>query len=99
MFLDVCYFVTHGVSFHSLMTITEMVVMKCIYISKFSIIALIDENFVTTTLTLFNMVIIAINIILRLATRQMETTPLYLYYNPQQSAYNLRTDVQNNVVM
>ena len=81
------------------MTITEMVVMKCIYIWKFSRIAAINENFISTTLTLFNMVIITINIILRLATRQMETTPLYLYYNPQQSAYNLRTDVQNNVVM
>ena len=90
---------THGVSFHSLMTITEMVVMKWIYISKFSIIALIDENFVTTTLTLFNMVIIAINIILRLATREMETSRYYFHHYPQKSAYNLRTDVQNNVVM
>ena len=90
---------TVGVSFHSLMTITEMVVIKCIYISKFSRIAAINENFISTTLTLFNMVIIAINIILRLATRQMETTPFYLYHNPQQSTYNLRPDVQNDVVM
>ena len=90
------------VSLHSVMTITEMVVMKCIYIWKFSRIAAINENFISTTLTLFNMVIIAINVILRLATRQMETSPLYLYHmghNPQQSVYNLRTDVQNNVVM
>ena len=93
------YSVTLGVSFHSLMTITEMVVMKCIYIWKFSRIAAINENFISTTLTLFNMVIIAINIILRLATREMETSPWYFYLNPQQSAYNLRTDVQNNVVM
>ena len=89
---------THGVSFHSLMTITEMVVMKCIYISKFSRIAAINENFITTILTLFNMVIIAINIILRLVTREVETSPVYFYHNPQQSAYNLRTDMQNNVV-
>ena len=98
LFLDVCYSVTLAVSLHLMMTITEMVVMKWIYISKFSIIALIDENFVTTTLTLFNMVIIAINIILRLATREMETSPLYFHHNPQQSNYNLRTDVQNIVV-
>ena len=41
------------------------------------------------------MVIIAINIILRLATREMETSKYYFHHYPQQSAYNLRTDVQN----
>ena len=97
-FLDVCYSVTISVSLHVLMTITEMVVMRCIYISKFSRIAAMNEYFISTTLTLFNMVIIAINIILRLATREMETSPLYLHHNPQLSNYNLRTDVQNNVV-
>ena len=98
MFLDVGQSVTIAVSLHVVMTITEMVVMKCIYIWKFSRIAAINENFISTTLTLFNMVIIAINIILRLVTREMETSPSYFYLNPQQSAYNLRTDVQNNVV-
>ena len=90
---------TLAVFLHLLMTVTEMVVMKCIYISKFSRIAAMNENFISTTLTLFNMVIIAINVILRLATREMETSPFYFYYNPQHSVYNLRTDVQNNVVM
>ena len=99
LYLDVCKSVTLAVSLHLVMTITEMVVMKCIYIWKFSRVAAINENFISTTLTLFNMVIIAINIILRLATRQMETTPLYSYSNPQQSTYNLRPDVQNDVVM
>ena len=97
MFLDVSKSVTLGVSLHSVMTFTEMVVMKCIYIWKFSRIAAINENFITTTLTLFNMVIIAINIILRLATREME---MHAYFgNLQHSAYYLRTDEQNNVVM
>ena len=99
MFLDLVYSVTLGVSFHSLITITEMVVIKCIYISKFSRIAAINENFVSTILTSFNMVIIAINVILRMATREMETSTIYTYHYPQQSAYNLRTNVQNNVVM
>ena len=89
---------TIAVSLHVLMTITEIVVMRCIYIYKFSRIAAMNEYFISTTLTLFNMVIIAINIILRLATREMETSPLYLHHNPQLSNYNLRTDVQNNVV-
>ena len=99
LFLDVCHSVILAVSLHLVMTITEMVVMKCIYISKFSRIAAINENFITTTLTLFNMVIIAINIILRLATREMETSIFCFFYNPQQPIFNLRTDVQNNVVM
>ena len=99
MFLDVCKSVTLAVSLHSVMTITEMVIMKCLYVWKFSRIAAINENFISTTLTLFNMVIIAINIILRLSTRAIETFPVYFYLNPQQFTYNLRTDVQNNVVM
>ena len=96
---SVCYTVTLAIRLHLVMTLTEMVVMKCIYIWKFSRIAAINENFISTTLTLFNMVIIVINIILGLATRVLETSPLYFYYNPQQSVYNLRTDLQNNVVM
>ena len=59
----------------------------------------LNENFISTTLTLFNMVIIAIDIILRLTTRQIEITQAYFYFNPQQFTYNLRTDVQNNAVM
>ena len=34
---------TLAVSLHLLMTITEMVVMRCIYISKFSTIAAMNE--------------------------------------------------------
>ena len=81
------------------MTITEMVVMKNIYIFRFSRIAAINENFILTCLTLFNFVIIVINLILRLGTREYETSPWYFYINPQQPAYKLRTDVQNDVVM
>ena len=96
LFLDVGYSVTFAIGLHVVMTVTEMVVMKCVYIWKFSRIAAVNEKIISTTLTLFNMVIIAINIILRLATREME---LYFYLNPQQSGYDLRTDLQNNVVM
>ena len=99
MLLDINHSVILAVGLHLVMTITEMVVMKCIYISKFSRIAAINENFITTILTIFNMVIIAINVSLRLATREMETSTIWTYHYPQQSAYNLRTDVQNNVMM
>ena len=93
------YLVSNAVILHLAMTITEMVVMKNIYIFRFSRIAAINENFISTTLTLFNVIIIVINLILRLGTREFETSPWYFSINPQQSAYNLRTDVQNDVVM
>ena len=69
------YYVSFPVVLYLTMTIMEMVVMKYIYISKFSKIAAMNEYFISTSLTLFNIVIIAINVILRLATREMETSP------------------------
>ena len=92
---------TISVNLNLVMTSTEMVVMKYIYIYKFSRIAAINENFITTTFTLFNVVINAINIILRLATKEVETSPWYFNHNlqhPPQFTYNQRTDVQKNVV-
>ena len=92
---------THSVLIYLVMTTTEMVVMKNIYISKFSRIASINENFISTILTSFNGVIIAINIILRLVTREMENLSWYYTYNPPHPPdipYNLRTDVQKNIV-
>ena len=92
---------TISVNLNLVMTSTEMVVMKYIYIYKFSRIAAINENFITTTFTLFNAIINAINIILRLATKEVETSPWYFNHNlqhPPQFTYNQRTDVQKNVV-
>ena len=74
------------------MTITEMVVMRCIYVTKFSIITAINENFITTTLLFFNIVIIAIFIIIYMVTKQMEIVSRYFQFNPPYS-----TDVQKNV--
>ena len=99
LFQAVGYFVVNAVFLHLAMTVTEMVVMKNIYIFRFSRIAAINENFILTTLTSFNVVIIVINLIIRLVTREYETSPWYFYMNPQQSAYNLKTDVQSDVVM
>ena len=91
-FLDVCYYVAFAVILHVVMTITEMVVMKYIYITKFSMIAAINENFISTTLISFNIVIIAIFIIIHLVTKKMEIAARYFQYNPPNS-----TNVQKNV--
>ena len=81
-----------AVILHVVMTITEMVVMKYIYITKFSMIAAINENFISTTLTLFNIVIIVIFIIIHLVTKKMEIASRYFQYDPPNS-----TNVQKNV--
>ena len=64
------------------MTITEMTLMKYIYISK---LAAINDYFISTTLFFFNIVIIAINIIIHLVTRKMEIAPMYFQHNPPKS--------------
>ena len=63
-------------------TVTEMVVMKTIYILRFSRIAAMNENFITLNLILFNGVFISWNIIMRLTLREFEVNPwLYLYFD------------------
>jgi hypothetical protein len=84
--------VAFAVILYLAMTITEMVVMKYIYITKFSMIAAIDENFISTTLIFFNIVTIAVFIIIHLVTKNMEIASRYFQYNPPQS-----TNVQKNV--
>ena len=74
------------------MTITEMVVMKYIYITKFSMIAAINENFISTIFILFNIVVIVINMVIHMVTKNMEIASMYFQYNPPQS-----TNVQKNV--
>ena len=62
-FLDVIVFMTLFVGLHLCLTIAEMVLMKVIYILRFSMIAIMDENFITTILNMFNMVFISILVI------------------------------------
>ena len=75
------------------MTITEMVVMKYIYITKFSMIAVIDENFISTTLIFFNIVTIAIFIIIHLVTKKMEIAPKYFQHNVPKSTIGYKLDI------
>ena len=90
---------TNAVNLHLAMTIAEMVVMKNIYIFRFSRIAAINENFISTTLTLLNFIIIVINTMLRMGTREIETSPWYFNLNPQQYPNKLKRDVHNDVAM
>ena len=42
---------------HFFLTLSEMVILKILYLSKFSIIAAMDEYFLTNFITLFNVMI------------------------------------------
>ena len=83
-----CYYVAFAVILYVTMTITEMVVMKYIYIARFSMIAAINEHFISRTLIFFNIVTIAIFMIIHLVTRRMN---IGIQYNPQKS-----TNVEKN---
>ena len=87
------YYVAFAVILYLAMTITEMVVMKYIYITKFSMIAAIDENFISTTLIFFNIVTIAIFIIIHLVTKNMEIAPKYFQHNVPKSTIGYKLDI------
>ena len=47
----------YRITMHILLTLAEMVILKILYMYKFSIIAAIDEYFFTNFITLFNILI------------------------------------------
>ena len=62
------------------LTITEMVVVKALYIFNYSRIAAMNEYFITSTLINFNVLIIGLNIVLRLTLREFEVNPWFHLY-------------------
>ena len=75
------------------LTITEMVVMKTLYIFKFSKIAAMNEYFITFCLISFNVVIILINMVLRLAMKEYESNPFLGYTNDHNQRTNIHLQV------
>jgi hypothetical protein len=85
--------VAFAVFLHLVMTTTEMVVMKYIYITKFSMIAAINENFISTILILFNIVVIVINMVIHMVTKDMEIAPKYFQHNASKSTIGYKLDI------
>ena len=50
-------FGVYRITMHFFLTLSEMVILKILYLSKFSIIAAMNENFLTNFITLFNVMI------------------------------------------
>ena len=47
----------YRIAMHTFLTYSEMVIFKILYLSKFSIIAAMDEYFLTNFITLFNVMV------------------------------------------
>ena len=70
---------THRIIAHILLTLTEMVIFKILYMYKFSIIVAMDEYFFTNFVTLLNGVINVGLTIIRLSLGEHRRTRLYLH--------------------
>ena len=53
----ICDFGVYRILIHIMLTLTEMVIIKIIYMFKFSVIAVMDEYFLTNFITSFNVLI------------------------------------------
>ena len=84
------------------LAITEMIILKVLYIFKFSTIAAVNEYFMKNILISFNVVMIGVNLIIRLTLKEHETSPHRFLSNlrPQNvsNQFILRTDAQDNAV-
>ena len=66
-----------GIYLYNTLTITEIVVIKTLYLYKYSRIASMNEYFITTMLTSFNFLIIGSNIVIRISLKEYEGNPFY----------------------
>ena len=53
----ICEFGMSRIIMHIMLTLAEMVIFKILYLYKFSVIAAMDEYFLTNFITLFNVMI------------------------------------------
>ena len=99
-FLDITlslvyYLGTTSYVFYMSLIVAEMVMMKTLYIFNYSKIASMNEYFITKMLVLFNISIIFMNMISRLALREYESTPFLGYKNKE----NKRTNIHKHPVV
>ena len=66
-----------GIFLYNTLTITEIVVIRTLYLYKYSRIAAMNEYFITAMLTSFNILIIGSNIVIRITLKEYEGNPFY----------------------
>ena len=85
-------FCIHRIYAHILLTVSEMVIFKILYMYKFSIIVAMDEYFFTNFVTLLNGVINVGLTIIRFSLDEHKRTRLYLHnFAKQNEFYNKLT--------
>ena len=70
-------FGVYRIQMHTLLTLAEMVIFKILYMYKFSVIAAMDEYFLTKFLTLFNIMINLGFTIIRVWLNENRRTSMY----------------------
>ena len=85
-----------GTTIFMILTITEMIIMKVIYIHKFSKVAVMNEYFISTILVAFNIFISILVISLRVILKEYVNTPtLYRYFDQQTET---RSELQQKAI-
>ena len=82
----------YRITMHILLTLAEMVILKILYMYKFSIIAAIDEYFFTNFITLFNILINFGFTIIRVTLGENRRTRIF-FHN-----FGKPTEVYNRVI-
>ena len=64
---------------HSMLTLAEMVIFKVLYLYKFSVIAAMDEYFLTNFVTIFNFMVNFGLTMIRISLGEHKRTRMYFY--------------------
>ena len=75
----ICEFGVFRIFMHTSLTLAEMVIFKILYLYKFSVIAAMDEYFLTNFVTLFNLMINFGFTIVRISLGEHKRTRMYFY--------------------
>ena len=82
--------------------ITEIIVLKVLYIFKFSTIAAVNEYFLSTIIILFDFVVVGIHFIIRITMNEHQTSDLKILVplrsNIPLNQQIVRTEAQDTVV-
>ena len=75
----ICEFGIYRIFMHIMLTLAEMVIFKILYLYKFSLIAAMDEYFLTNFVTFFNFMINFGLTIIRISLGEHKRTRMYFY--------------------
>ena len=96
----IAYYGGISCSLYSVLSITEIIILKVLFIFKFSTIAAVNEYFLKKMIVSFNIIAIGIHFITRITLNEHQTSPRGFAILRSQAAsklLNVRTEAQVNV--